>query len=363
MPTQPFEKTLVVKPTPGAAQSAPLSEKKATLSVLVGGEVGATFTLGPNATLVGRSPEAHVTLEDDGISRSHARILRRGDQYLIEDLGSTNGTYVGGQRITGTTALVESARIQLGNTILRFALLDQLERDASKRIYEMSVRDGLTGVFNRRYFDERITSEFAFAARHGTALCVLLVDIDHFKRVNDRWGHQAGDAVLRRVVGELRSGVRTEDVVARYGGEEFAILARGIDVMGARLFAERVRAMVERAEIAWEGERIPVTVSIGLSHNHAGAPAKKAERLVSAADQALYGAKRSGRNRVELAASPGRYSAAGSDTSAPAPASDPVEQASSPRRPRYWEKETAPADEEQQRLVGRRASPSGQSRR
>jgi diguanylate cyclase (GGDEF)-like protein len=323
--------------------------RQGTLTVLLGGNVGAVFALGSSTTEIGRNPALQVTLEDDGVSRNHARILCSGDRYTIEDLGSTNGTHVDGTCIAAVTPLQEGAKIQIGNTLLRFALQDQVEHDASKRIYEMAVRDGLTGVFNRRYFEERITSEFAFSARHGSALCVLIVDIDHFKRVNDRWGHQAGDMVLRRVAAELRAGVRTEDVVARYGGEEFAVLARGIDVTGTRMFAERVRLMAERAHIVWEGERIPVTVSIGLAHNHAGAAVSRAERLVAAADQALYAAKRAGRNRVEIAASPGRYSAANADSvppkaTPPATANASKQPSTGPKR-RVWDQATAPSDQ------------------
>jgi diguanylate cyclase (GGDEF)-like protein len=346
MAKEAFEKTLVVKQAPRLDESGPV-ERQGTITVLLGSDVGAAFPVSAE-TLIGRSPEANITLEDDGISRNHARILRCTDHYELEDLGSTNGTYIGNTRLQGRMRIEDGARIQLGNTLLRFALQDQIERDASKRIYEMSVRDGLTGVFNRRYFDERLVAEFAFAARHGTALCVLMGDIDHFKRINDTYGHQAGDLVLRRVVAELRAGLRTEDVMARYGGEEFAVLARGIDVVGTRLFAERVRAMVERAHIVWEGTRIPITISIGFAHNHAGMTVSKPERLVAAADEALYAAKRAGRNRVECALSPGRYSAVEADMAtpravSPAPARAVVAPEVPKRRMRNWDQATTPA--------------------
>jgi two-component system cell cycle response regulator len=342
MPNETLEKTLVVRDAPRLGESA-AGERQGTLCVLVGAEMGAAFALAASSTIIGRTPEAEITLEDDGISRRHARIVQCNGHYELEDLGSTNGTYVGGNRVQGRARLEDGARIQLGNTLLRFALQDQIEREASQRIYEMSVRDGLTGVFNRRYFEERLTAEFAFAARHGSALCVLLVDIDHFKRINDTYGHQAGDMVLRRVAAALRNGVRTEDVMARYGGEEFAVLARGIDVIGARMFAERVRLMAERARIEWDGQRIAVTISVGFAHNHAGAAVNKAERLVGAADQALYAAKRAGRNRVEQAASPSRYSAVNTDSGAP-PSTSKVIAGPPPLKRRIWDQATAPAD-------------------
>lgn len=311
------------------------TERRGTMTVLVGAEIGATFAISSQAVLIGRNPRAHVPLESDGVSRNHARILHRGDDYEIEDTGSTNGTYVDGLRIRGRMQLRDGARIQIGDTLLRFALCDDLEWEAAKRVYEASVRDSLTGAFNRRYFEERLISEFAFAARQGTALCIVLTDIDYFKRINDRWGHPAGDLVLRRIGIELRGALRTEDVLARYGGEEFAVLARGIGVPGARALAERLRSSVERMEIAWEGEQIAVSASVGLAHNHSGPATSDPQRLVSAADKALYAAKAAGRNRVELAYSPGRYSVVRSEPPDP----------HAPAKRRAWEKSTTPLDE------------------
>jgi len=310
MGSETFDNTLVVKTTPDR-HAAGRSERQGTLTVLIGADVGAMYPLtGPVS--IGRGPEAQVSLDDDGISRRHCRIVCGADAYELEDLGSTNGSYVDYERVQARAALHDGARIQVGNTVLRFALQDRLEQETSRRMYEMAVRDGLTAAYNRRYFDERMESEFAFALRHGSALCVLLIDIDHFKRVNDTHGHHGGDEVLRRVSAVLRNGVRAEDVVARYGGEEFAVIARGIDVTGSRMFAERVRSMVERTHIEWEGALIGVTASVGAAHNHSGAALNKPERLVLAADNALYAAKDGGRNRVELACSPGRYASGGS---------------------------------------------------
>lgn len=309
-------------------------ERRGTLTVLLGADVGAVFALGP-VSVIGRSPEVEVVIDDDGASRAHARITERDGAYELDDLSSTNGTYVGHQRVRGAVILEDGARIQIGNTLLRFSLQDEVEQEATKRIYEMSVRDGLTGVFNRRYFEDRLASEFAFAVRHKSSLCVLLCDVDHFKRINDRYGHPAGDMVLRQIAAELRMGVRTEDVLARYGGEEFAVLGRGIDLLQARQFAERVRLMADRAHIVWEGEQIPVTVSIGLSHLQAGEVVDSAERLVAAADAALYTAKRRGRNRVEFAGD------ARSATDASGAESEPT----ATRRRRRWDQATAPAVE------------------
>jgi two-component system cell cycle response regulator len=280
-----------------------------TLTVLQGVDVGAILTLPRDVNVLGREGNVEVTVKDDSVSRQHARISQRDGHYEIEDLGSTNGSYVAGALVSGRVRLIDGVRVQLGNTIFRFGMQDEVERAASKRIYEMSVRDGLTGVYNRRYFDDRLASEFAYAMRHHTPLCVILGDIDHFKQINDTYGHQTGDMVLRRVAGELQASVRTEDLVARFGGEEFVVMTRGIDAEGGRAFAERIRAVIHRAVINADSTRVLVTMSLGVAHTQNAPDTTVAEMLVEAADVALYAAKRGGRNRVEVAY-PGRYSTA-----------------------------------------------------
>jgi diguanylate cyclase (GGDEF)-like protein len=325
------------------AQPAP-AEREPTLVILTGARMGLVHTLQSGSAVLGRSPECEVTLEDDGVSRQHARIIVRQAGVEVEDLRSTNGTYVDGTRIAGLVRLQEGSRVRLGNVVLKFAWQDRDALRAHKHMYDMSVRDGLTGLFNRRYFDQRLESEHAFAARHRSALSVLLCDIDHFKKVNDQHGHQAGDAVLRAVAQELSDRVRTEDVVARFGGEELAIIARGIDVSGTKQFAERMRGIVEKLRIEIEGKEIGVTVSIGIAHTHAGPPVSRPEGLVLAADTALYAAKRAGRNRALLAESPGKYSVGKEDARQDSmPQQAPQEPQRRPPRERANTEPTMPA--------------------
>ncbi len=274
---------------------------QATLTVLTGPNPGAVYKLdGPN-TVIGRSTDATIPITDRGLSRRHAQVLRLPDGFYLEDMGSTNGTFYNGERIGDMRRLESGCRIQIGeNTVLRFSLQDELEQEAAQQMYEMTVRDPLTRLHNRRYLDERLHTEFAFAARHKTSLSVLVIDVDYFKRVNDTVGHQAGDAVLRGLAAALGHMVRAEDLLARYGGEEFVVAARGIDENSAGIFAERIRRSVELLEIPWADSRLKVTVSIGLAHmGERRYPAPDA--LVAAADGALYRAKKNGRNRVEKA--------------------------------------------------------------
>src|SRR5258708_30959322 len=124
---------------------------------------------------------------------------------------------------------------------------------------------GLPGALNRKHFDDRLIGELAYAKRHKAEVSLLILDVDHFKEVNDRFGHQAGDAILRRLASTIRAALRLEDVFARYGGEEFAIIGRGIDRTGALAFGERVRSVVEKAVFQYESTAIPITVSIGVA--------------------------------------------------------------------------------------------------
>lgn len=308
MAVEELTKTFTMEAPDSFEAAAPTIDRTPTLSILSGTRMGFVHTLRREAIVLGRSPECDVMLDDDGISRRHATITLKRGYAEIEDLQSTNGVYVDGERIRSKARLSDGARVRIGTLMLRFAYQDDDALRAQQHMYDMSTRDGLTGLYNRRYFDERLESEYAFAARHRTALAILLCDLDHFKKINDEHGHQAGDAVLRAVAGELRERVRTEDVVARFGGEELVVIARGVDVAGIRMFAERLRKIVGAMRIEFEGKVIPVSVSIGIAHTQAGPPVAKGAGLVAAADLALYAAKRAGRNRSFLAESPGRYS-------------------------------------------------------
>jgi diguanylate cyclase (GGDEF)-like protein len=170
-------------------------------------------------------------------------------------------------------------------------------RRLAERLQEESIRDSLTKVYNRRHLDERLPVEMAFARRHGTALSVIMLDVDHFKAVNDRHGHNAGDEVLTSIAGQMRRCMRVEDLLARFGGEEFAVVLRTTDVAAAHLVAERLRRTVEASPVRLPGIEIRVTISAGCSalvETRAETPGE----LLAAADRRLYAAKQAGRNRV-----------------------------------------------------------------
>lgn len=164
---------------------------------------------------------------------------------------------------------------------------------------QLSSVDGLTGLRARRYVDELLNIEFLRARRYRTPLSVAMADLDHFKRVNDEYGHLAGDEVLRGVSEVLRCMVRTTDVVGRFGGEELIIIGPQNCARGAAVLAERVREAVEAARFEVGGEKIGVTLSVGVAEYHRSM--KSPKDLVGAADRALYGAKQRGRNQVGIA--------------------------------------------------------------
>ncbi|MDD9940292.1 MAG: diguanylate cyclase [Myxococcales bacterium] len=274
---------------------------QAILTVLSGSEAGTVHRLDRSEHVIGRDDSADIILGDAGLSRRHASVNRTVHGTFLRDLGSTNGTFVNAEAVRHAHELADGDRIQMGQgTVLRFSLQDRLEQEAAERLYEMTVRDPLTRLYNRRYLDERLRSEFAYAKRHEHDLCVLMVDVDHFKFINDTHGHAAGDEVLRHVARGLEKIVRAEDLVARYGGEEFIILARGIDPNGGLAFAERIRVYLGGLAIAYMSGTLSITVSVGVAHTD-GSAFRQASAVVAAADAALYRAKANGRNRVELA--------------------------------------------------------------
>jgi diguanylate cyclase (GGDEF)-like protein len=249
--------------------------------------------------VVGRSSEAEIYLDDDGISRRHAMVHVRPDgQVEVRDLGSTNGTYWNGQRIAPLAVLKDGDKIQVGSaTILKFSYQDALEEALQRNLYESVTRDALTKAYNRKHLDDTLKKEIAFALRNRSELTLVMFDIDHFKVVNDTYGHPAGDHVLTKLALRVNECIRTEDTLARYGGEEFAIVLPEIDHYNAMAFADKVRKLVEIAEFKFEDTLIPVTVSIGVASLRG--EIEDALEFIKQADTQLFAAKEAGRNQVK----------------------------------------------------------------
>jgi two-component system cell cycle response regulator len=276
---------------------------RAHLIVLVGEKVGQMFRVERSETVIGRASDATIRLQDDdGVSRRHAKIVQADGRLWIEDLKSANGTIVNGERVA-RCALQDGDKIRIGSTvILKFTYSDELDENFQQKMYDAALHDGLTNAYNKRHFLDRLPMEVAYARRHGAPLSLLMLDIDHFKRVNDSFGHPAGDYVLVTLAQIVTGVLRSEDLFARYGGEEFSILCRGVALGNASLLAERLRGLVESFVFEYNGQRILITISIGVGS--ASGQTNAAMQLIAEADAALYDAKRRGRNRV-VARTPG----------------------------------------------------------
>lgn len=259
--------------------------------------LGRRYVLGPHAT-IGRTTDSLIVNPDASVSRTHARVERRDGNYYVIDTGSTNGTFVNNAR-TMDGPLRDGDYLRFGNCIYRFLAGGNPESDYHEEIYRLMVLDPLTGVHNRRYLDEFLDRELARAARYQRPLALVLFDADHFKGVNDKYGHLAGDLTLKELAYQVRALVRRDELLARYGGEEFAVVLPESSADQARAFGERLRRAVEAHTFGFEGREYHVTVSVGVAVADGPDPGP-VEELIQRADNRLYQAKRNGRNRVEV---------------------------------------------------------------
>lgn len=263
-----------------------------------GTELGRVHRLTQDQLLIGRSADADIWIGDDGVSRRHARLLRQGETYLVEDLNSANGTFVQSARVT-QHLLDDGDQVQLGPTaVFRYSITDEDQRELLEQLYSTSVTDALTGARNREYLDSLLVTELSYAKRHQLDLGFIIFDLDHFKQINDTYGHPVGDTVLTEVVRAVRTEVRIEDYLCRYGGEEFVLVLRNVDQVGTAAMAERIRAVIEATPIQHEELTLSVTASLGCSTLQELTSDVTPTDLVQLADRRLYVAKNSGRNRV-----------------------------------------------------------------
>jgi diguanylate cyclase (GGDEF)-like protein len=269
--------------------------KEACLVVIYGSDLGRKHNLEGSSITLGRSTKCDVQIDQESVSRAHSKIVNNGRSIRIRDLGSTNGTYVNDELVEERT-LVDGDFIKIGRTIFKFLSGGNIERAYHEEIYRLTTVDGLTQIYNKRYFAEALNREIARASRYRRELSLVIFDLDHFKEVNDTHGHLAGDSVLKTLAMTIKSKIRTEDVFARYGGEEFAIILPEIDGHNGHQFAEKIRRIVETTEFRFEAAKIPVTISMGVATLDLEEPTAAA--LVKRADERLYEAKGAGRNCV-----------------------------------------------------------------
>ncbi len=274
--------------------------EKANFVVLAGQDIGRKFEINKSTITIGRSETSDIFIDDEDVSRSHARVIVTLDNITIEDLGSTNGTLVNGQKIK-RHALEDGDRIQIGNiTVLKFNFLDTIEDTFNEQLYNAANKDFLTQIYNKKYFVDRLRSEFAYSKRHEAPLSLIIFDLDHFKKINDTYGHSAGDFILKELSAQISTMKRQEDLFARFGGEEFVILLRDTTKETAIQIAEKLRGRVEEIDFNFDGTQIPVTVSVGVT-TFEQTNYKNSDTFFRAADSQLLRAKQNGRNRISFA--------------------------------------------------------------
>lgn len=274
-------------------------QKKAFILFLSGPLIGKLLHLREGTTVIGRSPDADIAINDARISRHHLKIEVNGPNVTIEDLGSTNGTYINSQKIIAKQDLADGDKIQISSvTVFKFALQSKTENIFHKELYKMAVIDPVTNIYNKRFFIERLNEEFSHAKRSKLGLGLLMIDIDFFKKVNDTHGHLAGDMVLQQLARIFKTMVRNEDILARYGGEEFVIILRSTNKIGAFNLAERIREKISAEPFTFEEIKIPITISIGAASLDEDREHANHEDLIKDADEKLYQSKQGGRNRT-----------------------------------------------------------------
>jgi len=262
-----------------------------------GPDIGKRVPLVNTQYIVGRDAEAGFVVSRSSVSRQHARLFIDDDSnWWVEDLNSTNGTFVNENRIR-SQQLSDSDQVRFGDAIYKFLSGSNIESAYHEAIHNMAIQDGMTGIHNKRFFMEFLEREIAVASRHGHPLTLVMFDVDHFKKINDGHGHLAGDAVLKDLSQRIRPRIRREDLFARYGGEEFACVLPSTALPGGIVFAEHLRTLIEERPTAFEDKVIPFTISIGVTTLHRENGVDPAA-LIKRADDNLYAAKRGGRNRV-----------------------------------------------------------------
>jgi diguanylate cyclase (GGDEF)-like protein len=267
----------------------------ACLVIIAGANIGHQHQIKVSQAMIGRSINADIQIDDDSVSRDHAFIIRDDDGYRIRDNESKNGCFLNDSKVDDSR-INDGDLLRIGKTIFKFMSRNNIEQAYHEELFKLAKVDGLTDIFNRRHFTTSLENEVDRARRYERELSLLIIDIDHFKNVNDTLGHRAGDYILKQLANIFVTRSRRVDYACRYGGEEFAIILPEIDIMGAFKFATMLKDAVASHRFLFEGNEIFITISIGVSD--VMDCDQSAEELIETADRRLYLAKERGRNRV-----------------------------------------------------------------
>ncbi len=278
------------------------AERSIMLIIIAGGDVdfGRHFILEKEEVMVGRDSGNDIVIHDGKISKVHCALsVTRGSRGIerigIRDLATTNGTYLNGEPVSQAT-LRAGDKIQVGDTLLQLSYSDEIEKEYHAKLFDLAARDALTGLYNKRYIFNEMENHLRIARRSGRVFSIILLDIDDFKGVNDRFGHLAGDEYLRQVAGLFVRSLREQDIAGRIGGEEFLVILPETAIDGAMQLAGRIRKNVEEFVLAHEESRVRTTISAGVCQYDR--EFKDTKEFVELADQAMYKAKRTEKNKV-----------------------------------------------------------------
>jgi diguanylate cyclase (GGDEF)-like protein len=280
------------------------SEKEAQLKpaalLVIGGDLNGTiFDLNEKIIGIGRNADNQIALEFNGISRYHFKLLISGEGHVLEDCGSKNGTYLNNKKVEILTPLAKGDIIKVGSIALKYLPKGDPERLTYDKLNLEANTDKHTGCYNKTYFNNKITLEVNKCKVTGDPLSLVIFDLDHFKKLNDNFGHDAGDFVLKELAQIIRAGgIRENDVFARYGGEEFVVLLPKTNLKQSFEIAERLRKLVENHQFMYDGKRLPVTASVGVADYRQGVIT--GTDLFKRADEAVYKSKEGGRNQVNF---------------------------------------------------------------
>ena len=267
------------------------------LVVVQGEEIGRRYALDAGKWIVGRDAErADLVIRDESVSGKHVVIQcsPEAGRFGLVDLGSLNGTLLNGHKVE-SAALRDGDKIFVGATVLKFTLHDAIEEDYHRQVNHLMHVDSLTGLYMRRWFDSEYPKAFELARRSSADFCVLMLDMDGLKAINDRYGHQLGSYCITETGKMIKEHIEGLGMGARFGGDEFVIFLH-CNLEDATDVAERIRLAIDEFEFRKEDIVVAPTISIGVARMTAAL--KHADALTQVADEALYAAKKAGRNTV-----------------------------------------------------------------
>ncbi len=274
--------------------------RAASLIQYNGQNIGFIVHLSEQTLVVGRTPESHIFVNEASVSRRHASISSTMAGFEIEDLGSSNGTFINDNRVTGKVILKDGDLIRLGTILFKFYATENAESLAVDKIYRMATIDAGTDIFNKKYLLDALTREMKFAQQFKRPLSIIYYDLDHFKKVNDTFGHIAGDIVLKETAAICKAAIRKNDVLGRYGGEEFVIVLPDTDHRVALELAERLRIAVMNHvfKIEINGQIVDHRQTMSMGVSQMAPDMQTMEAFLESADKKLFESKQTGRNKV-----------------------------------------------------------------